>query len=174
MALAIGDPQEAFRIGLQGRPFAESRYPGRSAGAGLSPDEDEVGPNEEVVLGTQRLPGLTEARAAFETGRVLRAVAKLLDQARAPAAVGRQFRDNLSAAAIAHVTRRAERAWGSEDTIAMFLEMYVRILGSQDHAILLVRDALTTYAKDELAPLPGSKPRPIAPPVRRQLFVARR
>ena len=59
MAAASADPQEAFRVGLHGRAFAEARY--GSAPPNGGPDT-APGPNEQAMLETRRMPGLTEAR----------------------------------------------------------------------------------------------------------------
>jgi hypothetical protein len=106
------------------------------------------GPNEELAAGLDRLPGLGEARAAYATGRAVRRVLRLFDQAGAPAAVGRQFLDNLRAAVSTQRMRDKRVVWGGADTVAMFMEMYARILGdggadfAQIEATLL-QDALT-------------------------------
>ena len=111
------------------------------------------GPNEQMALATQRIPGLSEPRAAFETGRALRLVARLFDQAGASARIGEQFRDNLIAAVIGHGTRRTGRPWGAADTIEMFMEMYGRVFGDADAAAGRVRHRLLSWAGND-QPLP--------------------
>lgn len=137
------DPQSAFRAGLCGRVSI-----GRSPGNGLEEEAAPfgLGPNETAILGTLRLPGLSEPRAAFETGRALRAIARLFDRAGAPARVGEQFRDNLAAAVVTHHMRRTGRDWGAGDTVAMFMDMYGRILGDDDAAFAQVRERLLESA----------------------------
>jgi hypothetical protein len=141
------DPQQAFRLGLGLRDEEE--------GAGLAepaPAPWATGPNEATLLGTSRLPGLAEARGAYETGRVLRRIAQLLDAARAPAAVGIQFRDNVVAALLAHRSRGRAAPWGGEATVDMFMEMYGRILGFDDAGFAAVRQALLSAANDDRPP----------------------
>lgn len=156
MATTKADPQAAFRAGLSGRAFGE-----RAAASGLAEEAASflAGRNEELIVATTRLAGLSEPRAAYETGRVLRAIAKLFDQAGAPPSVGEQFRDNLAAAVITHHMRRTPRHWGAEDTVGMFMEMYRRILGEDESTWPKVRDALLLFAKDDGMELPGGAQR---------------
>src|SRR5690606_38645483 len=118
------------------------------------------GPNEGEAVDLERLPGLAEPRAAFECGRALRGIVKLLDRAGAPASVGRQFIGNLTAAAIAHHARRTATPWGAEDTIAMFTELYARILRPDEDELAHIEGALRSYAGDDLATLVGGPARP--------------
>lgn len=160
MSETRADPQRAFRAGLGVR-----EPPTAAGGAGLAEAASgwARGANEALVLTMQRLPGLTEAKAAFETGRALRIIARLLDEVGAPARVGEQFRDNLVAAAIAHASRRGARPWGGEDTIAMFMELYHRTLGPADPVGAIVERRLLAWIREELRPLPGqprAEPRP--------------
>ena len=60
----------------------------------------------------RRLPGLSDPRAAYETGRALRMIVRLFDQAGAPEIVGRQFIDNLAGAVVAEHMRYPSRPWG--------------------------------------------------------------
>jgi hypothetical protein len=158
------DPQRAFRAGL-GAPEVEDR----AARPGLSeaPAPWGTGPNETLVLAMRRLPGLVDPKAAFETGRALRIIARLLDEAGAPVRVGEQFRDNLVAAVIAHAARRGERPWNAEDTVAMFVELYRRGLGAGAVEPDRIEAALLRWARQELRPLPGARERHPRDPLRR-------
>ena len=146
------DPQAAFRAGLFGwrLRMAESAEPRPGEGYGF-------GPNERLAMACTRLPGLADPRRAFETGRVVRGISKLLDRVGAPAGVGQQFVDNLAAACLAHGVRRTGVAWGAEDTVEMFVEIYARILDPPPSELQIVRERLLAYAKDERAALPGSR-----------------
>lgn len=148
------DPQRAFRAGLGAPEVA-----GLAAGPGLAeaPVAWGLGPNEALVLAMQRLPGLVEPKAAFETGRALRIIARLLDAAGAPARVGEQFRDNLVAAVIAHAARRGARPWNAEDTVAMFVELYRRGLEVGAGEPAQIEATLLRWARQELRPLPGAR-----------------
>ena len=99
-----------------------------------------------------RLPGLSHPRAAYETGRALRMIIRLFDQAGAPASVGRQFIDNLAAAVMTEHMRRPSSTWGAADTADMFIEMYTRILGGPPSAHDKVRRAVIDYAVAEPQP----------------------
>lgn len=148
------DPQRAFRAGL-GAPEAEQP----AAGPGLAEAQTPwgVGPNEALMLAMRRLPGLVEPKAAFETGRALRIIARLLDEAGAPVRVGEQFRDNLVAAVIGHAARREGRPWNAEDTVAMFVELYRRGLGKGAVEPERLAATLLSWARQELRPLPGTR-----------------
>ncbi len=166
--MAKADPQAAFRAGLSGEPYFQlGRDPaeGDRLGPGLAEAAASFafGPNEEVVLATRRLPGLSEPQAAFEVGRLLRAVARLFDRARAPAMVGLQFRDNLAAAVITNAMRRPARPWGVEDAVDMFMEMYARVLSEDGGGFALVRKALVDNARDHDGPLLGERAPPSPP-----------
>ncbi len=123
------DPERAFRAGLLGLPLHAALAPRglAEAQAGFA-----FGPNEETALATLRLAGLRDPRAAYETGRALRYIARLFDRAGAPEHVGRQFRDNLAAAILTHHMRHTGRPWSVEDTVEMFVELYTRVLGVAD------------------------------------------
>lgn len=157
------DPQRAFRAGL-GVSEIEPRAPG--PGLAEAPAAWGRGPNEALVLAMQRLPGLVEPKAAFETGRALRIIARLLDAAGAPARVGEQFRDNLVAAVIAHAARRGARPWNAEDTVAMFVELYRRGLGVEAGEPNRIEATLLRWARQELRPLPGARERRPHDPLR--------
>lgn len=160
MGEARADPQRAFRAGL-GVPDAAGHGPAPGPGLAEPVPAWGVGGNEALVLAMRRLPGLTEPRAAFATGRALRVIARLLDEAGAPPRVGEQFRDDLAAAVIAHAARRIGRPWDAEDTVAMFMELYRRGLERADAEPARVEAALLAWARQELRPLPGlGAPRP--------------
>jgi|GEM_PF-3630267 len=148
------DPQRAFRAGL-GAAEVEPQAAGPGLAEGAAPWG--LGPNEALVLAMQRLPGLVEPKAAFETGRALRIIARLLDAAGAPVRVGEQFRDNLVAAVIAHAARRGARPWNAEDTVAMFVELYRRGLGVEAGEPSRIEATLLRWARQELRPLPGAR-----------------
>lgn len=138
------DVQQCLRAGLLGLPMPSASTGLAEAGAGYA-----AGPNESVVLATSRLPGLVDPSGAYETGRALRLIARLLDRAGAPEAVGRQFRDNLAAAIVAHRARGTGRPWGATDTVDMFMEIYVRVLGSMGRDFDIVRRTLLDYARGQ-------------------------
>lgn len=108
-----------------------------------------------VLLALTRMPGLSNARAAYETGRALRMIIRLFDQAGAPATVGRQFIDNLGAAVMTDHMRRRPLPWGAADTADMFVEMYDRILGGSPSELDRVRRSVIDYAVGEERPSGG-------------------
>lgn len=108
-----------------------------------------------LLLALNRMPGLSNARAAYETGRALRMIIRLFDQAGAPATVGRQFIDNLGAAVMTDHMRRRPLAWGAADTADMFVEMYDRILGGSPSELDRVRRSVIDYAVGEERPSGG-------------------
>lgn len=97
------------------------------------------------------MPGLSDPRAAYETGRALRMIIRLFDRAGAPADVGRQFIDNLATAIMTEHMRGKRQAWGAADTVDMFLEMYARILRARPSELNRVRRAVMNYAVREPA-----------------------
>lgn len=135
------DVDAALRAGLLGLPWPDP------AGLVEAPVAYVAGPNESAMLETRRLAGLVDPRAAYETGRVLRLIARLLDRAGASGAVGRQFRDNLAAAILAHRGRRSSKVWSVVDTVDMFMEIYARVLGSSGRDFDMLRRALLDFAR---------------------------
>jgi hypothetical protein len=135
--------QEAFQLGIRGMAITHRPSDAPGTGNGLEP---AGGPNEALLLTVGRVPGLTNAPAAYETGRALRMIIRLFDQAGAPASVGRQFIDNLGAAIMADHMRRPARPWGAADTADMFVEMYARILGGRKAEHDKVRRMVMDYA----------------------------
>lgn len=131
------DVQTAFRAGVRGRPLAGA------AGNGMAeaPAANAAGVNEALAHGLDRLPGLSDPDAAFATGRAVRRIMALFDQARAPADIGRQFLDNLRSAAIGHHVRPGG-SWGAAETVAMFMEMYGRVHGTDCRDFSLVETSL--------------------------------
>jgi hypothetical protein len=131
--VSVPDVQAAFRAGLMGRPLREPAVPGL---AEAGPPAWSSGPNEDLLGDLDRLPGLKDARAAFAAGRATRRIMQLFDQAGAPGHVGRQFLDNLRSAVATQHMRDRSAVWGGSDTVAMFMEMYTRILGDEgtDHS----------------------------------------
>ena len=130
------DVQAAFRAGLSGQAFASARHEARAGFPvidGLNDNDNAgralVGGNGALAGELRRLPGLSEPRSAFATGRAVRKILSLFDQADAPPIIGRQFIDNLRAATLAQGGRPATDPWGAGDTVAMFMEMYGRVLG---------------------------------------------
>ena len=105
------------------------------------------------------MSGLSDINGAYETGRVLRRVARLLDAVRAPPSVGRQFRDNVAAALVAHRSRQRPEAWDGAATVDMFMEMYGRIIGFDDAIFARVRATLLEPDEEaEVSPGPGAEP----------------
>jgi hypothetical protein len=145
--------QEAFRRGVRGVRL--------TPGDGLAeePAPFAAGANESALLALPRMAGLTDAHAAYETGRALRRIAQLFDQAGAPARIGAQFLDNLAGAVVIERMRRRPRPWGAADTVDMFVELYARVLGSSREELDLVRRAVMDYAVGDLSVRP-SPPEP--------------
>lgn len=143
--------QQAFRAGLLGWRFA------RAVEVGAGQTGYAFGANERRALATQRFPGLGPPASAFAGGRALRGIAKLLDKAGAPAAMGEQFIDNLVAAAVAEAARGRPQPWGAADTVGMFMELYGRIMQPAPAEAAQIEAALLRYALDEDAALPGAR-----------------
>ncbi len=143
--------QRAFRAGLYGHPYPYAKH------TGLAEPQTPFahGPNEQAILATRRLPGLADPVIAYETGKLLRYIARLFDRAGAPEAVGRQFRDNLQTAILTHAMRRSGRAWRVEDSVEMFLELYRRVLGEGEEELGRLRSRLLAEARRH-----GSRDRP--------------
>lgn len=137
------DVQEAFRRGVRGSPLAQLAH-----ADGLAEEAAPfiAGANEGALLALPRMAGLTDAQAAYETGRALRLIVQLFDRVGAPERIGRQFLDNLAGAVVIERMRGCARPWGAADTVEMFLEMYARVLGSGQDEIDRIRKAVMDFA----------------------------
>jgi hypothetical protein len=138
------DIQEAFRLGIRGEAMAPRGGVGLAEGGAPY----AAGANEAVLLKLNRLPGLREPRAAYETGRALRMIIRLFDQAGAPERIGRQFIDNLAGAVVVEHLRNRGRPWGATETVDMFIEMYSRIMGGRQVELDRIRRSVMDYAVD--------------------------
>ena len=141
--MSTTDVQQAFRLGVRGAALAP-RWP--DVGLAEATADYAAGANEAVLLAVGRLPGLREPRAAYETGRALRMIIRLFDQAGAPERIGRQFIDNLAGAVVVQHMRHRGRPWGAADTVDMFIEMYSRILGGNKLELDRIRRSVMDYA----------------------------
>lgn len=155
--MSVPDVQTAFRAGLKGHGFRAAPPPPDGLAEAPAPGWPS-GPNESLVEQLDRLPGLSEPRAAYATGRAVRRVMRLFDQAGAPEGVGRQFLDNLRAATAVQAMRDRRVVWGGGDTVAMFMEMYARILGEGGADFAKVEAALLADALSDPAE-PGGRGR---------------
>ena len=109
----------AFRAGVQGLPY--SHQPGPRPELQVAPDV-APGPIEKHYEMVERLSGLSDPVAAYETGRALRMIGFILDDQGSPPEHGSAFLSRL-AEAILYFAMRAERQpWGAEDTAFVFLE----------------------------------------------------
>ena len=152
------DIQEAFRLGIRGEAMVPRGGVGLAEG-GAAPYA--AGANEAVLLQLSRLPGLREPRAAYETGRALRMIIRLFDQAGAPERIGRQFIDNLAGAVVVEHLRNRGRPWGATETVA---------IGSVKWKRVSLNGVLSAQMRPPCAstmPRAIARPRP-APPVARE------
>ncbi|MCC0014659.1 MAG: hypothetical protein H6877_15355 [Rhodobiaceae bacterium] len=161
ITLIVGvEPIQGSRMGLieqqaVDRAFRAGLLEGDSEAARGLREDSSLGAGELLIMSTKRLAGLDDPQSAYETGRVLRLVAKLFDRARAPSVVSEQFRDNLSAAIMTHHMRKTRRSWKVEDTIEMFIEMYERILTPAGDELDLIRRYLQDRCRKPAANADG-------------------
>lgn len=147
--LPVPEVQAAFRAGLDGRPLRAPAAADARALAEAPAGAWAGGPNQDLLAVLDRMPGLTEPRAAYAAGRATRRIMELLDKAGAPPAVGRQFLDNLHAAVTAQRMRDRSAVWGGSDTVAMFMEMYARVFGEGGADYARIEGSLLEHALSE-------------------------
>lgn len=110
----------AFRAGVKGLPYADQAGPRPE----LTVQSDVAqGPIERHFEMVERLPGLSDPTAAYETGRALRMIGHLLDQQGSPPDHGPAFISRLFEAVLYFAMRHERQPWGAEDTAFIFLEM---------------------------------------------------
>ena len=111
----------AFRAGVKGLRYTENPDPNFD----LPVVTDTVsGPNEKHFETVERLPGLSDPEAAFETGRALRMIGHILDSQNSPVEHGRHFLAQLGNAVLTFAMRGERQPWGAEDTAFVFRETF--------------------------------------------------
>ena len=111
----------AFRVGIKGMRYTE--HPDPSFDIPVATD-NTPGPNERHFETIERLPGLSDPEAAYETGRALRMIGGVLDSQGTPVAHGRLFLSQLGEAMVSFALRGERQPWGAEDTAFVFREIF--------------------------------------------------
>ena len=111
----------AFRAGVKGMRYTENPEPGFDHAVAT---DTLPGPNECHFETIERIPGLSDPEAAFETGRALRMIGHILDSGNSPVEHGRHFLSQLANAVLFFALRGERQPWGAEDTAFMFLETF--------------------------------------------------
>lgn len=119
-------PQEtatraAFRAGVKGMRYTEHPDPGFDVPVAT---DTTPGPNERHFETVERLAGLSDPEAAFETGRALRMIGHILDSQGSPVEHGRHFLSQLGSAVLTFAMRGKRQPWGAEDTAFVFRETF--------------------------------------------------
>lgn len=133
----------AFRAGVQGLPFNDQPGPRPEAEVGKGAI---LGPNERRFEIVETLPGLTDPLAAYETGRALRLIGRLLDQNGARPTFAEAFLDKLVEEMAYSRLIEARQPWGAEETASVFIEYHLSpdTPGNLRHQ---THDAILSYAR---------------------------
>ena len=99
----------AFRVGVKGMRYTE--HPDPSFDIPVATD-NTPGPNERHFETIERLPGLSDPEAAYETGRALRMIGHILDSQGSPVEHGRHFVSQLASAVLTFAFRGERQLWG--------------------------------------------------------------
>lgn len=98
----------AFRAGVKGLRYTENPDPDFD----IPVATDTVpGPNERHFETIERLPGLSDPKAAYEAGRALRMIGHILDSQSSPAEHGRHFLSQLANAVLTFALRGERQPW---------------------------------------------------------------
>lgn len=133
----------AFRAGVRGLPFSTSAAP--TADVPVETDTLQ-GPVERSFELLERLSGLSDPVAAYETGRAMRMIGHILDSQSSPPEHGTRVVQELAGATIIFGMRGERQPWGAEDTAFVFLDVFTGGAGSsaqREH----VRKAIVDYAR---------------------------
>ncbi len=128
----------AFRAGVKGTRYTE--HPDPTFDVPVVTDISP-GPNERHFETVERLPGLSDPEAAYETGRALRMIGHIMDTEGSPPEHGRVFLQQLGNAVLYFGLRGERQPWGAADTAFVFLE---NVKGPTE-AIEAMRQAILTY-----------------------------
>jgi hypothetical protein len=139
----------AFRAGVKGTRYTENS----DTSFDIPVLTDTLpGPNECHFETIERIPGLSDPEAAYETGRALRMIGYFLDRGNSPIEHGRHFLAQLGNAVLFFALRGERQPWGAEDTVFMFLETFKPAPADAQQ----VRDTVLTYARQRpIAGPPG-------------------
>lgn len=107
----------AFRAGVKGLRYTENPDPDFDIPVAT---DNTPGPNEKHFETLERLPGLSDPEAAYETGRALRMIGHILDIQGSPIKHGQHFLTQLGNAAVGFAMRGERQPWGAEDTAFVF------------------------------------------------------
>ena len=137
----------AFRAGVKGTRYTE--HPDPDFDVPVITD-NPPGPNERHFETVERLPGLSDPVAAYETGRALRMIGHIMDTERSTPEHARGFLQQLANAVLYFGLKGERQPWGAADTAFVFLE---NVKGPAE-AIDAMRHAILTYAGQRPAPTP--------------------
>ena len=133
----------AFRAGVQGRRFNDQPGPRLEAEVGTG---DLQGPNARRIEVVEMLPGLSDPLAAYETGRALRLIGRLLDQEGARATSAQAVLDTLVEEMVLSRLIESRQPWGAEATAAVFIETYLSP-NAPETLRHQTRNAIVSYAR---------------------------
>ena len=129
----------AFR-GVKGTRYTENPDPDFDLPVAT---DNTPGPNEQHFETIERLPGLSDPEAAYETGRALRMIGHILDSQSSPIEHGRHFLSQLANAVLTFALRGERQPWGAEDTAFVFRETFKAPPADAQKA----HDAILAYAR---------------------------
>jgi len=130
----------AFRVGVKGMRYTENPDPGFDIPVAT---DNTPGPNERHFETIERLPGLSDPEAAYETGRALRMIGHILDSQGLSVEHGRHFLSQLVNAVLSFALRGESQPWGAEDTAFVFRETFKAAPTDAQRAY----DAILDYAR---------------------------
>jgi hypothetical protein len=139
------DVDAAFRAGVRGLGYVDPaliRDP-------IVISERPPGEHERFMAATDRVPGLTDPRAAYRTGRALRGIGALLDTTDTPVGISQQIRATIAGAVLVHYMRDSAWPWGEVATINLFIECARSSIAAGGFDVERIRNALLDYARRE-------------------------
>ena len=139
----------AFRAGVKGTRYTE--HPDPTFDVPVVTDT-LPGPNERHFETVERLPGLSDPEAAYETGRALRMIGHIMDTEGGPPENARVVLQQLANAVLYFGLRGERQPWSADVTAFVFLE---NVKGPTE-AIEAMRRAILTYAGQRPVPKPRS------------------
>jgi hypothetical protein len=138
----------AFRAGVKGMRYTENPDPSFDIPVAT---DTPVGPIERHYETIERIPGLSDPEAAYETGRALRSIGTMLDRFGSPLEHGRSFLAQLANAVLYFAMRGERQPWGAEQTADLFVQ------GLQPEDVRQARESIVRYARQR--PIVSAQPR---------------
>ena len=132
----------AFRAGVRGLPYNDVPGPVPEIHVATAAP---LGPIERFYESMERLPGATDPRSAYQTGRAVRFIAWLLDQNEYSLETGKAVLGAIAGQSLSCAADRRPRPFSPNDAVSVFLDL--GLAHAPWMSRLLIRAEILRYAR---------------------------